>query len=84
MANNTLVINANPAVTCAGGNLNIERDANGNPLQAATLNGKEVLPSRYVFKYCLVESLAFSMNVQALALSEQMSIVFASMEISNS
>ena len=77
VAQNTMTIEANPA-TCTTdtgiGSLTAGFGANG------TLNGRNVVPSRYLYKFCLIDGLSFSISTQSLALTENLSLVFASME----
>lgn len=45
-----------------------------------TIAGQPITPSRYKFSYCLIASIAFQIAVDAIALTENISMVFAAME----
>lgn len=47
-----------------------------------TIGGQPITASKYKFSYCLIESFALQMAVQAIALTESISMVFAAMESS--
>lgn len=82
VANNTLVITARPGIACGAGT----RDENGQIALGSLggvngVGGQQGKPSRYTFNFCLIDAVQFQMSVQALALTENMSLVFAAMSI---
>lgn len=46
-----------------------------------TVNGVRVKPGRYKFTYCLIDSLSFQIATQVIALTENISLIFAGMEL---
>lgn len=87
--NNQLEIMARSAMACNGdkfvGALSNENNTPGGDTPAITdqqnglLGGSAGTSSKYSFGYCLVDNIAFSISISAIAMTENVSMVFASM-----
>lgn len=66
--NNTFSIDARPSTRCSTGLINVANTQD----------------ARYKFHYCIVDNVSFQMSVQAIALTENLSLMFAAMELDDS
>jgi len=58
---------------------NISITVNAGTLEDCPIEGSNAGPSKYQFGFCLINNLGFSISTQAIALQEQVSMMFASM-----
>ncbi len=87
--NNQLEIMARSALACKGqnvvGSLSNDNVTPGsdtpavNDTQNGLLGGSSGPASKYAFGYCLVDNIQFSISISAIAMTENVSMVFASM-----
>lgn len=65
--NNTFSITTRPGTLCTGINAIVSQDS--------------TVDSRYTFKYCIIDNVAFTMSVGQMAMTENISLMFAAMSI---
>lgn len=72
-----LNIAASPAITCNGTGFNSRGAGLAQYSSSVKVRGNNVAPSRNRLEYCLIDSLNLNIAVQALALTESVSLVYA-------
>lgn len=76
-----LNIAASPAITCNGTGFNSSNTGLAKYASSTKVRGNNIAPARHRLEYCLIDSVSWQIAVQALALTEGISMVFAALYI---